>query len=766
VKPTRSICWTALPLLLACPAATAAQPVPEEQPPATPLAEPEPAQPATPPSPPPDANERNSGTPLGGDPDAPITFSADLVEYNSNSEVVTARGDVFMFRDGNRLLADQIEWSRETGEVRASGNVRVSSPEGDRAYGDSVVLESNLRDGVIENLLVVLENGARLAAVRAVRVNNVATLERATYTACPVVDENGCPQDPTWQITALRVIHDPGRRRITYQGATLNLFGVPIIGLPGLSHPDRTTGGGSGFLVPDIRFSRSNGLELSQPYYLRLAPNRDLTVTPHVFTGAYPMIQGDFRHLTPNGAYQVRGYLTYGSRSSLTGPGAGDEALRGYVEGNGRFQLSPAWSITGAVRYVSDRTFLRRYDISLDTRLRSVVQAERIALDSYINIAGWAFQGLRVTDEDGQQPIVLPAVEARWRFADLAGGRLEVQANSLNLLRSEGQDTQRAFASARWDHRLLTPLGQELTLTAFARGDLYHVSNAGLEPTPFYRGSNGFQARAIGALAADLSWPFVGTFLNGSHRLTPRVQLVLSPETENFDIPNEDARAVDLEDSNLFALNRFPGHDRWEDGVRITYGLDWSIDLPGVAVRTTIGQSYRLDDKSDLFPEGTGLTGRFSDFVGRTNVQVGNNINITHRFRIDKDDLAVRRNELDAVVGSRDTYLSVGYLRLDRDITSNFEDLNDREEIRVGGRLAFARYWSIFGSAVVDLTDRDEDPLSQASGFDPVRHRIGISYDDDCIELGITWRRDYETAGDVERGDTFLIRVALRNLGR
>jgi LPS-assembly protein len=42
-------------------------------------------------------------------------------------------------------------WTRASGEVRAQGNVRVSTPEGDRAYGESVVLDDNLRDGVIEN---------------------------------------------------------------------------------------------------------------------------------------------------------------------------------------------------------------------------------------------------------------------------------------------------------------------------------------------------------------------------------------------------------------------------------------------------------------------------------------------------------------------------------------------------------------------------------------------------------------------------------------
>ncbi len=46
-------------------------------------------------------------------------------------------------------------------------------------------------------------------------------------------------------------------------------------------------------------------------------------------------------------------------------------------------------------------------------------------------------------------------------------------------------------------------------------------------------------------------------------------------------MPNEDARAIDLEDSNLFALNRFPGYDRVEDGVRFTYGVDWQFTRPG-----------------------------------------------------------------------------------------------------------------------------------------------------------------------------------------
>ncbi len=117
------------------------------------------------------------------------------------------------------------------------------------------------------------------------------------------------------------------------------------------------------------------------------------------------------------------------------------------------------------------------------------------------------------------------------------------------------------------------------------------------------------------------------------------------------------------------------------------------------------------------------------------------------------------------MVGGRQTYATIGYLRLNRDIDPTIEDLRDREEIRLGGRVRFAGYWSVFGSTVIDLTDRREDPLSRADGYEPVRHRIGISYDDDCLEIGVTWRRDYEAAGDFRRGNTFQFRVALKNLG-
>jgi LPS-assembly protein len=422
--------------------------------------------------------------------------------------------------------------------------------------------------------------------------------------------------------------------------------------------------------------------------------------------------------------------------------------------------------VTSSIRVASDKTVTRRYDITNDDRLRSVVKAERISPNSYVSIAGWAFEGLRADDRQKSIPSALPAIDARFRAGSVAGGKLEVQANSLSILRVEGQDTQRAFVSAQWDMRRLTRWGQELTLTAYGRGDVYHTDDSASTVVPIYSGLDGWHTRALGALAADVKWPFVGPALGGVQRLVPRVQFVLTPPTPNLDIPNEDARSVDLEDSNLFALNRFPGYDRWEDASRVTYGVDWSLDRPNLSITSTVGQSYRLRKRPGIFPEGTGLTDRLSDVVGRTSVRYGRLIDLTHRFRLDKDNLAVRRNEIDLTAGTAQTYVQVGYLRLDRNIDPAIEDLRDVEELRLAGRVLFKKYWSIFGATVVDLTDSREDPLSVADGYQPVRHRIGIQYEDDCLQLGVTWRRDYERIGSFRTGSTFAIHLALKGISR
>ncbi|MEO1048756.1 MAG: LPS assembly protein LptD, partial [Pseudomonadota bacterium] len=651
--------------------------------------------------------------------------------------------------------------------IYATGDVRLVDETGNQIFTDAIELTDTFQAGAMDRLLVALRAGGRLAANSASRADDgTVILTDAAYTACAVSDADGCDKDPSWRITADSVVYDAQTNKVSFSGAMLELFGQRILPLPGLTI--RTDGGAeTGFTNPNFRITNVNGVEVSGEYFWRISENQDLSLGTYVFSEVAPMGYAQWRHLTGKGAYQITGYATASTRvSDFTGEATTEQSdPRGYLFANGRFQFDPSWSLTGSVRLASDRTFLRRYDISRDDRLRSTVNLERIDKDSYLSLAGWATQTLRINAEQGQIPVAIPAFDYRHNLDDpLLGGTFQLQANTLSLIRRDGQDTQRAFAGARWDLRRLTGLGQVVTFSALSRADLYYTQDTLSTQTEVYRGNEGWTGRAFAIGAIDVEWPFVSQSSGVTQVFTPRLQFVASPPIENLAVPNEDSRAIDLEDSNLFALNRFAGYDRVEDGARVTWGIDWELTKPGLRVKTNVGQSYRFEAQKTEFPDGTGLSERVSDFVGRTEVRVRDFISVTHRFRLDKDNLAVRRNEIDAAVGSKRTYLEMGYLRLNRNITE-VEDLQDREEVRAAARVAFNRNWSAFGSGVFNLTDADEDPVFQPDGFEPIRTRLGVAYEDDCLEFGFTWRRDFITAGDAARGNSFQVFFALRNLG-
>lgn len=697
-----------------------------------------------------------------------VEFSSDRLEYDENADVVTATGNVLVTRDGNRVTADTVRYDRKSGRVEASGNVLVIDARGNKALGDRVELTESLKDGAVENILLILTDGGRLAAVSGTRVNEVSTLNRAVYSPCAVVDANGCPLQPVWSIKAARVIHDPGKGRISYRRARLEILGLPLIQLPSLSHPDSFDRNQSGLLGPDIRYSRILGVELSLPYFISFAPYSDLTLTPYLYSNVNPVLGASYRHLFGAGPVELGGRITYGTGQRFADDGVTfvetARQVRGYFETRGQLNHGGGWRSSFSGRVATDQNFLGRYQISYDDRLRSVYNLEHFGSNSYFSVAGWAFQGLRVGDRAATTPLALPLIEYRWRpDAPVLGGSLLIEANSLRIHRAQGQRMARALGSVRWDRSFLTSFGQRVGLTGLVRGDVYNVSRSALADEPSYAGRDGWKGRITPLAAADVEWPLAGPLAGGTQVVTPRVQLVASRASANTAIPNEDSRAIDLEEANLFSLNRFPGYDRWEGGVRVTYGVDWVWRRPDLVVTAQVGQSFRFTAEANLYPAGTGLRDRFSDIVGRYSVRYRDWVELTQRLRLDKDNLKVRRNEIDLTLGGRTSFVTLGYLKFDRNIA--LEDLRDHEEARVSARLAFARHWSVFGSTVIDLTSRLDDPLTINDGYQPIRHRVGVGYLDDCIDFNVSWRRDYVSNINIRKGNTFLFSISLKNLG-
>ncbi|HEX4800136.1 MAG TPA: LPS-assembly protein LptD, partial [Sphingomicrobium sp.] len=248
-------------------------------------------------------------TPATTTQDQIVAFSADQVTYDSDADVVTASGAVRMNRDGNYLAADQVVWDRKSGQVHAMGNVVILTPQGDKIVGENVRLTDTLQQGGVDNLMVVLESGGRIAAAHGRRNGDVTILENAIYSPCPVTTSSGCPKRPSWAITAAQVIDDPATDKVRFVGGHLQLFGVTLPLLPVFAL-SRSNEGATGWLAPDFSISSKKGFEIAEPYHWQIASNRDFTLTPHVYTGVLPAIEFNYRQLDQIGAFQLSGFLT------------------------------------------------------------------------------------------------------------------------------------------------------------------------------------------------------------------------------------------------------------------------------------------------------------------------------------------------------------------------------------------------------------------------------------------------------------------------
>jgi len=682
--------------------------------------------------------------------DQPAVLAADTVVYNADADRLVAEGDVELSQSGRRLLADRIEYDIPAKRVVASGNIVLVDAEGNAVFAETMDLQDDLRDGFMDQVGLLLADRSRIAAASGRRIDgNRTVLDKVVYSPCEICEDGSAP---LWQIKADRVVHDQKDQTVAYRNAVFELFGVPIAYLPYFFHSDPTVDRKTGFLTPRIGTDTKLGFTMETPFFINMAPNRDLTVTP-LFTSKEGVLLGaEFRNLSETGLTELGGSFTRTTDSKPDPDGHTQQAWRGHAEGSGRYAIDQDRLYGFDLAVASDDTYLQRYNFSSEDVLQNRAYYESFDGPGMFSMDAYAFQGLRDDDDQGLIPVAAPWIRYHVVGDRGPGGSFFFgDASALALTRTEGLDTRRVSGEVGWKLPYVGAYGDLVNITTSLRGDIY--STDGDPQNRASESGHDTVGRIVPSATIEWSWPLVGTSHGWSQVVEPIVSATWTGNNVNKrDIPNEDSRVFEFDETNLFEPDRFTGLDKVESGAKISYGLRFdAIGPSALRISGVVGQSLR-EGADKLFPDGSGLDQKLSDYVGRFDFRPGPNLDLTYRFRLAKDELTFRRNDLSVRFGPPRLRFNLQYLQLSEDLADTA--INERKELVAGLRL------QVVDSLAVGAQFRRDLTLER-----PVTNTFGLLFSNPCMSVLAGFEKNYTRNGELENETRISVRVTLRSLG-
>ena len=328
--------------------------------------------------------------------DQPVAFTADQVEYDRDHSLVTATGHVEAWQNDHVLRADKVTFDRTTGVLAAYGHVVVMEPDGEILFADYAEMNQGMKDGILRDMRAILAQNGRLAANGARRTGGeINELSNVVYSTC-----NLCKSDPTkpplWQIRANKAVQDLEHKKIEYEDAVLEMYGVPVAYFPYFWHVDPSVKRASGLLIGSAGASSGLGAFIAQPYYWVLDDQSDATFTPMMTTKHGPQLDVEYRRRFNDGML-------------VTNASAGYEfgSPQGSIYSKGQFDYDDTWRWGFNINRASSPDYVRDFRLGPDlgsdiSLLTSQIYVEGFGEGAYSRLDIEILPGLEYGDHQQQ----------------------------------------------------------------------------------------------------------------------------------------------------------------------------------------------------------------------------------------------------------------------------------------------------------------------------------------------------------------------------
>jgi len=643
-------------------------------------------------------------------------------------------GDAVIRRGRTVIKGDVITYDPDTDIVDVEGNATLLK---DTTYfkGTRAKLRVDAQQGWMEEPDYELRGIGGYGTADRVdfKEDNEFELEKLTYSTCR-------PDNLDWYLSASRMDVEQDTKSAVGTNAVLHFFNVPVLYTPVFALPVGS-GRRSGFLSPTYgTVSRGGvkGWDITVPYYVNIAPNRDMTLFPRYIEGRGEQLGTEFRYLDRNYAGVVKA-----------------ETLDDSAYGKNRWALSVKHTqnlAQGLVGYtdfskVSDNLYVDDLGKSLDGVINRQFNQE--VGTRYTN-AGWSIltrvQNYQTLQPDPANQVVLPydrepQVNAKYVRNNWSGLNFSFESDATRFTYKGLSSVDRTFSAGNRAYAVtsvakpfMTP-GYYVTPKVTLRSTQYTV-----DPFPGQADLNRNVTLPTFSLDSGLVLERDALELNNIFNrnilmtLEPRAFYVNTPYKYQSDLPLFDTGDAGFGISQIFSENTFAGNDRIADNNKVTFGITSRIldaDTGVERLRGIVAQRVDMDGQQVT------LTGQPQAQTKRSDLLAGLSTRLVGNFNL--DGLVQYNEQISKLV--------------QQSVTASY-----RPEVRKLLNLSYKRSVDVYNRATTDQYEASGQwPITREwygiarYNYDLISNQVlnrvaGLEYDADCWVMRLVHRRYQNTS--------------------
>tara|TARA_Y100001970_G_scaffold292713_1_gene435364 strand:+ start:2225 stop:4798 length:2574 start_codon:yes stop_codon:yes gene_type:complete len=569
------------------------------------------------------------------------------------------------------------------------------------------------------------ENDPRLFGRYIISNKSETVMKKSSFTTCKITDGK-CP---AWSISSNETIHKREKKRIEYKNAWLKIHDMPVAYFPYFFHPDPTVKRQSGFLFPQFINSTNLGFSTKIPYYHVISEDKDVTISPRVFSNNNLFIQSEYRQVFENS--NLISDFSYNKKNNS------NSHFFSKLDANYEdsfYQIK--------IQSVTNKDYLKKYQIKSPlignySTLESLINYEKYSENYNFSTSFSVVEDLSKVDSD-RYTYSFPDYSLTKEFL--------LDDNIFNQINFSSSGNYSKYNTNVDDVDIVN----DLTLSSdnFFKFNNFNTNfdllfkniNSYSDLEGSYNNSADYKLLNSSVLKAE--YPMIKEYSEGKKYLTPIASFRYSP---NKGINKENTETL-VSFQKMFETQRVSG--TVESGSALTLGFEHKNLNINNEENLNFGLAINLRNERDNdLPKSSSLGQTTSDLIGYSGINITENLTFNYNFSVDKDLSETNYSLVSANFTGKKLKTSFEYLEKsnfigDESYLNNITEL----EINNSNKISFQ-------------TNKNLD--KNLTNY----YNLIYKYSNDCLEASIVYNKQFYDDDSVNSGKNIFFKISFIPFG-